>query len=149
MEQPCNPEIWAQSRLRLLQGALRCRHRYGELEILEKRLQILRNLYRNILAKGLQEPEALPPSPQKRPAHPKRRKGHNLVLRLQNPETPVLRFFPDPAIPFTNNGADQDLQMMKTKTKVSRGFRSLSGAQYFAQIQSFISPSRKSKRRIW
>ncbi len=134
---------------RLLQGALRCRHRYEEPEIPEKRLQILRNLYRNILAKGLQEPEALPPLPQKRPAHPKRRKGHNLVLRLKNPETDVLRFFQDPTIPFTNNWAEQDLRMMKTKTKVSGGFRSLAGAGYFAWVRSFISPSRKPKGRIW
>ncbi len=136
-------EAWAERMLRFFRVALRIRHRYEQNPIPEKRQEFLTALYRHEIAKGLKWHESLAPLPQKRPSHPKRRKGHNLLLRLSHYEGDVLRFLKDPTIPFTNNLAEQDLRMMKTKLKVSGCFRSNLGADYFASIRGFISTSRK------
>jgi len=143
-----NPEPWAEHMLRVLRIALRSRHRYKDQPIPEQIRLILVALYRKVLTTGLEWHDSLSPLPQKHPSHLKRRKGHNLLLRLQNHEENTLRFLTDPNIPFTNNLAEQDLRMMKTKTKVSGGFRSLDGAKYFARIRGFISTARKKKWNI-
>ena len=46
-------------------------------------------------------------------------------------------------VPFTNNLAEQDLRMMKVKTKISGGFRTPQGAADFARLRSVISSARK------
>ena len=79
----------------------------------------------------------------KRRGRKRRRTGHNLVLRLQARKEDTLRFLIDPAVPFTNNQAEQDGRMMKLKQKISGGFRSQQGADDFAVIRSFISTARK------
>lgn len=72
-----------------------------------------------------------------------RRVGHNLLLRLSTRRTDVLRFLSDPAVPFTNNLAEQDARMMKLRQKISGGFRSEDGATDFAVIRSLLSTARK------
>lgn len=69
--------------------------------------------------------------------------GHNLLLRLQSRKPDVLRFLSNPAVPFTNNLAEQDLRMMKLKQKVSGGLRSEEGARQFGVIRSVLSTARK------
>jgi transposase len=73
----------------------------------------------------------------------KRRPGHNLLIRLRDYKQDALRFLSDPDVPFTNNQAEQDIRMIKVKQKISGGFRTLSGAQMFATIRSFLSSMRK------
>ncbi len=73
----------------------------------------------------------------------KRRPGHNLALRLAKHKADVLRFLSNPAVPFTNNQAEQDIRMMKVKQKVSGGFRTMTGAENFCIIRGFLSTSRK------
>ena len=101
--------------------------------------------YDGIVANGLAFHEQQPPLPRqtKRRGRMKRRPGHNLVLRLQNFKTDVLRFLHDFSVPFTNNLAEQDLRMMKVKMKISGGFRTMAGAQTFATLRSVISTARK------
>jgi len=41
---------------------------------------------------------------------PKRRPGHNLLLRLSRHREEVLRFLHDEKVPFTNNDAECDLR---------------------------------------
>ncbi len=53
-----------------------------------------------------------------------RRVGHNLLLRLDGRKHDVLRFLSDPTVPFTNTVAERDARMMKTRQKISGGFRS-------------------------
>ena len=90
-----------------------------------------------------QPPLGPPPGGRKRRGRPKRRTGHNLALRLQARKEDTLRFLIDPAVPFTNNQAEQDGRMMKLKQKISGGFRSQEGAEDFAVIRSFISTAKK------
>lgn len=102
-----------------------------------------------ILADGLAFHEAQPPLPAKttgsgkRRGRPKRRTGHNLVLRLQTHRDDVLRFLTDPRVPFTNNLAEQAARMMKLRQKISGGFRSEQGANDFAAIRSLIATAKK------
>jgi len=74
---------------------------------------------------------------------PKRRVGHNLLLRLHAFQADVLRFLSHLEVPFTNNQAERDLRMMKLKQKISGGFRSPKGASDFACIRSVLSTARK------
>ena len=64
--------------------------------------------------------------------------GHNLLVRLRDYRDDVLRFLTDFTVPFTNNQAERDLRM-----KISGTFRTLEGAQVFADIRSVISTVRK------
>ena len=73
----------------------------------------------------------------------KRTKAHNLLDRLRKHQASVLAFLRDPAIPFTNNQAEQDLRMLKVQQKISGCFRTLDGAQTFARIRSYASTVRK------
>jgi transposase len=105
--------------------------------------------YDAIVAEGLAFHEALPPLPPKRVGggkprgRPRRRTGHNLLLRLQTRREDVLRFLTDPRVPFTNNLAEQALRMMKLRQKISGGFRCEQGAATFATLRSLIATAKK------
>ena len=93
------------------------------------------------------QPPLSPPRPGRRGA-PKRRKGHNLALRLHERKDATLRFLTDPQVPFTNNEAERDLRMMKLRQKISGGFRSRSGADDFAILRTIISTAQKQGRDV-
>jgi transposase len=106
--------------------------------------------YDRLLAQGLVFHEAQPLPPPltqagegKRRGRTRRRVGHNLLLRLQTHKEDVLRFLTDPAVPFTNNQAEQDLRMMKVKQKISGGFRTEAGARTFVVLRTVMSTARK------
>lgn len=103
--------------------------------------------YLTILAEGFAFHQAqaplVPASKAKRRGRPKRRTGHNLLLRLRERKSDVLRFLADPTVPFTNNQAERDGRMMKLRQKISGGFRSNQGASDFAVIRTLISTARK------
>ena len=106
----------------------------------------VRQVFRKILEQAdRQEP---PPQPGKR-GRPKRSKGRNLFERLQRYEDGVLGFAFEAHTPFTNNQAERDLRPAKVKQKVSGCFRTLEGAQVFAQLQALISTLRKQQRTIF
>jgi transposase len=67
------------------------------------------------------------------------RKHHALFVRLRDRRDDYLRFVTDPAVPFDNNAAEQTIRMPKLRVKVSGSMRTLTGAQHFAAIRSYIA----------
>ena len=136
-------ESWAQRLSQLLQVACRYHHRYPDGVPLPLQQRIVA-LYRRIVARGLAFHQALEPLPQTpRRGRPKRRIGHNFLLRMQQFDEAVLRFLRQPIVPFSNNQAERDLRMMKLKQKISGGFRSVKGAEAFMTIRSVLSTAQK------
>lgn len=70
--------------------------------------------------------------------------ARNLALRLRDRKTEFLRFTTDFTVAFSNNIAEQAVRMVKSKTRASGGFRTLTGAQTFLAIRGYISTIRKN-----
>lgn len=66
------------------------------------------------------------------------RKAWNLATRMRVQDDQILRTLDNTAVPFSNNTAERSLRMVKLHDKVSGLFRSLSGAEAFATIRSYI-----------
>jgi transposase len=73
--------------------------------------------------------------------------ARNLALRLRDRKTEFLRFAANFTVAFSNNIAEQAVRMVKSKTRVSGGFRTLNGAQTFLAIRGYISTIRKNGLR--
>ena len=104
--------------------------------------------YRAILAEGENELPLAISEQNKNRGRPRQPKGRNLLHRLRDFETDVLRFAYDFRVPFTNNQAERDIRMVKLKQKISGCFRSLNGAKMFARITGYISTLRKQNINI-
>lgn len=143
-------EDWAGQMQRLLRRACHAANLARERGVLlsPRLIALFERRYDAILAAGFTFHEAQPTllsaalKAHRRGRAP-RRVGHNLLLRLSTRRTDVLRFLSDPAVPFTNNLAEQDARMMKLRQKISGGFRSEGGATDFAVIRSLLSTARK------
>ena len=101
--------------------------------------------YRLLVGDGIDHHESLPPLSSKRKGRPKRRKGHNLAIRLRDFQDETLRFLRNPLVPPTNNQAEQDLRPQKTKQKISGCFRTAAGAADFLILRSVIETGRKQR----
>ena len=100
--------------------------------------------YRAILLDA--EKECPPPDPKNRKGKRgilPRSKSRNLLERLRDRESEVLRFMTDKRVPFSNNLAEGDIRMTKVQQKISGCFRSWKGAEMFCRIRSYISTCRK------
>jgi transposase/regulator of replication initiation timing len=73
--------------------------------------------------------------------------ARNLALRLRDRKTEFLRFAANFTVAFSNNVAEQAVRMVKSKTQVSGGFRTLKGARTFLAIRGYISTIRKNGLR--
>lgn len=103
-----------------------------------------RKKYRKIISDG--EIECPPPetSGNKR-GRVKRSKSRNLLERLKEFESDVLRFMLDKDVPFTNNQGERDIRMTKVQQKISGCFRAMEGAKAFCTIRSYISTCQKQR----
>ena len=71
------------------------------------------------------------------------RKHAALRRRIAQRLDDYLRFATTPGLPPTNNPAEQEIRMAKTKQKISGTMRTLDGANAFAAIRSYLSTARK------
>ena len=132
-------EDWAQAMSTLLLDRLAYRKDHGVLD--QAQFRKLQVQYHAILSQG-------------RRRHPRRTdrgaqsKAANLLTRLEDFDLNVLAFTIFEEVPFTNNGAERDIRMEKTRQKVSGCFRTLHGARVFARIRSYISTCRKQGQNI-
>jgi transposase len=132
-------EAWAQQMTTFLLDRLAWRKDHGVLD--ERQFKKVHARYRALLRTG-------------RRRHPRRAgraaqsKAANLLDRLEAFDLNVLAFTIFEEVPFTNNGAERDLRMEKTRQKVSGCFRTLHGARVFARIRSYISTCRKQDQNI-
>ena len=101
--------------------------------------------YRGVIALGYEENPSLAGDAGGR--RPKRTKGQNLLLRLDEHEHEVLRFATDFRVPFDNNQAERDIRMVKLQQKISGCWRTREGAARFLAIRSYLGTARKQGQR--
>ena len=78
-------------------------------------------------------------------AGPLMRKHHALARRLRQRQDDYLRFTTDPRVPFDNNAAEREIRMSKLRIKVSGCMRSITGAESFCAIRSYLSTAAKHR----
>lgn len=121
----------------------------GETALPQQLYESFKEHYFNLLMKALDE---IPKMPAREPGKKGKQKNHsayNLWSRLINQRDEALAFLKDFTIPFTNNQAERDIRMIKTKQKVSGCFRSDEGGKMFCRIRGFISTARKQGHNIF
>jgi len=111
--------------------------------VTEKAAEKFRRRYRAILARGGLECPLPEKNPELKRGRIKKSKSRNLLDRLLNYETEVLRFMTDKRVPFTNNQGENDIRMTKVQQKISGCFRSMQGAKIFCRIRGYLSTCRK------
>ncbi len=69
---------------------------------------------------------------------------HNaLAHRLIDRQDDYLRFTRDPRVPFDNNAAEREIRMIKLRQKVSGCLRTVTGAEQFCAIRSYLATAAK------
>jgi transposase len=77
-------------------------------------------------------------------------KNHNaLARRLLDRQHDYLRFTTDWRVPADNNGSERDIRMIKLRQKVSGCLRTLTGAQQFCAIRSYLSTAAKHGKHFF
>ena len=98
--------------------------------------------YDSIIAIALNE-NPLSEAPQGKRGRKKKGKVLALIERLRDYKESVCLFIHDFKVPFTNNQAEQDIRIMKIKTKVSGCFRTETGAKNYLKIMSYVGTAKK------
>ena len=104
--------------------------------------------YEELVGRGLVANPVQERPPEQERGRGKQSAATNLLLRLRDHATEVLRFVHDLAVPFDNNQAERDVRMMKVQQKIAGRFRSVAGAQAFCQIRSYTSTLRKQGQHL-
>ena len=77
------------------------------------------------------------------------KKHHALARRLLERQDDYLRFTRDWRVPPDNNGSERDIRMIKLRQKISGCLRTLTGAQQFCTIRSYLSTAAKHGKRLF
>ena len=136
-------EPWATGMDRLLAELIRITHRardYGADALSEELLAKYRHRYDEYIQAGWTANRDHHPGgrgKQRRPKHV------NLLDRLDTHRHEVLRFAENLAVPATNNGSEQDVRPLKIRMKIAGCLRTMTGAESFARLRSYLSTARK------
>ncbi len=76
-------------------------------------------------------------------SNPVMKKHNALARRLLKRQDDYLRFIRDFRVPPDNNGSERDIRMIKLRQKISGCLRTLTGAQRFCAIRSYLSTAAK------
>ena len=109
----------------------------------KKKCEHYREHYRMILEQGKKECPGPGEKKKGQRGRQKKSKARNLLERLIDYESDVLRFMEVEDVPFTNNLAERDIRMTKVQQKISGCFRSFEGAEIFCRVRSYLSTCRK------
>lgn len=112
-----------------------------------EQLRTFAEKYQQIILHGYAQ-NPLPPPPKnkkKKRGRIAKTKPRNLLERLDEFEDQTLAFMYNFQIPFDNNLAERDLRMIKIQQKISGTFRTMSGAQTFSRIRSYLSTAQKNR----
>jgi transposase len=74
--------------------------------------------------------------------------ARNLLVRLDRDREHVLRFAHDFRVPFDNNQAERDIRMIKLQQKISGCWRTITGAEQFLALRSYLSTAGKHRQPI-
>lgn len=74
--------------------------------------------------------------------------ARNLLVRLDRDREQVLRFAHDLRVPFDNNQAERDIRMIKLQQKISGCWRTITGAEQFLALRSYLSTARKNQHPV-
>jgi transposase len=119
----------------------------GETGLPAALIEHLTTTYHQLLEAGL----AAQPPPLRLPhqrGRVKQTKAKNLLDRLERDAHSILLFLSDFRVPFTNNGSEQDLRMLKVQQKISGTFRSATGPVAFCRIRGYFSTMAKQGHRL-
>lgn len=148
-------QIWAKELIELLlemKNAKETALEQNKTNLAENILKQFAEKYDKIINQGLDVNPFAPPTykkgEKKKRGRPKKTKPRNLLERLRDYKSDIIRFCENFNVPFDNNFSERDIRMMKLKQKISGCFRSKQGARYFARIRSFIMSARKQKRNV-
>jgi transposase len=82
-------------------------------------------------------------------SNPVMRKHNAFARRLLDRQDDYLRFTTNWRIPPDNNGSERDIRMIKVRQKVSGCLRTLTGAQQFCAIRSYLSTAAKHGKHLF
>jgi transposase len=83
------------------------------------------------------------PKDSGRKGRPKQDPATNLLRRMRDFKTEILRFLDDFRVPFDNNLAERLVRPVKVKLKVAGGFRALGGSAAFCVLRSVWETNRR------
>jgi transposase/uncharacterized coiled-coil protein SlyX len=113
----------------------------GAIELVPETVEEFEGRYRQLLKAGFRANP--PPERTGKRGRPRQSKSKNLLDRLEEHHSEVLRFMHDFSVPFDNNQAERDLRMVKVRQKISGCFRTEAGAEMFCRVRGYISTVRK------
>jgi transposase len=107
-------------------------------------IKAFRDAAQNQVMEGQREnPETLPPPGKKRRGRVKQTEPYNFLIRFTTHDDAEWKFLTNPAVPFTNNIAEQPFRMVKTAQRIAGCFRTFEGAERSCVIRSVLGTLQK------